>query len=141
MRCPVVVTNRISFATPGPARPASCCGCARTALRGMDGLRACAPASENGGSWPDGSRAPCVKYVCVAGPLIRVTDVIELVVARRGVFVVHRGGRTVVADPMTPVVLRDEYRVSHPRGGGDRCPESGSEHFSLRLVWSWPGDG
>jgi hypothetical protein len=38
--------------------------------------------------------------------------------------------------PMTPVVLRDEYRVSHPRGGGDRCPESGSEHFSLRLVWS-----
>jgi hypothetical protein len=37
-------------ATPGPARPASCCGCARTALRGMDGVRACAPARENGGS-------------------------------------------------------------------------------------------
>jgi hypothetical protein len=59
-----------------------------------------------------------VREVCLlfAGPLIRVTDVIccaprgdrggeehsdvpELVVARRGVFVVHRGGRTVAADP------------------------------------------
>jgi len=72
------------------------------------------------------------------GPLMRITDVIcrascgagrddehnevpELVVPRRGVFIVQRGRRKIVADPTTAVVLRDEYRVSHPADGGDRC--------------------
>src|SRR5262249_44036790 len=72
------------------------------------------------------------------GPLMRVTDVIcrascgagrddehnevpELVVPRRGVFIVQRGRQRIVADPTTAVVLRDEYRVSHPADGGDRC--------------------
>lgn len=47
----------------------------------------------------------------------------ELVLPRRGVFVVHRGGEPVVADPATAVVLRagEEYRVSHPVEHGDRC--------------------
>src|SRR5262245_2741031 len=72
------------------------------------------------------------------GPLMRITDVIcrascgagpddehnatsELVVPRPGVFVVDGGRRKIVADPTTPVVLRDAYRVSHPADGGDRC--------------------
>ena len=67
-------------------------------------------------------------------------DVPELVVPRRGVFVLHRGGRTLVADPTTAFVLRDEYRVSHPCGGGDHCPECGSEHFFLCPVRSKRGD-
>jgi AraC-like DNA-binding protein len=81
-----------------------------------------------------------VREVCLlfAGPLIRVTDVTcrapcgdrgaeehtdvpELVLPRRGVFAVHHRGQMVVADPMTAVVLRGEYRVSHPYLGGDRC--------------------
>jgi hypothetical protein len=47
----------------------------------------------------------------------------ELVLPRRGVFVVHRNGGPVVADPATAVVLREgeEYRVSHPVEHGDRC--------------------
>jgi AraC family transcriptional regulator len=73
-------------------------------------------------------------------PLARVADVMcaaprsragepessgatELVLPRRGVFVVHRGGEPVVADAATALVLRagDEYRVSHPAEHGDRC--------------------
>ena len=45
-----------------------------------------------------------------------------------------------LVDPMTAVVLGDEYRVSHPCGGGDRCPECGSEHFLLCPVRSKRGD-
>jgi AraC family transcriptional regulator len=47
----------------------------------------------------------------------------ELVLPRRGVFVVHRGGEPVVADPATALVLRagEEYRVAHPVDHGDRC--------------------
>jgi AraC family transcriptional regulator len=47
----------------------------------------------------------------------------ELVLPRRGVFVVHRHGESVVADPTSAVVLRagEEYRVSHPVEHGDRC--------------------
>jgi AraC family transcriptional regulator len=74
------------------------------------------------------------------GPLVRVADVActaprsaagaaewsegcELVLPRRGVFSVHRHGGPVVADAATALVLRagDEYRVSHPADGGDRC--------------------
>jgi AraC family transcriptional regulator len=74
------------------------------------------------------------------GPLVRAADVAchaprspasdtewsaatELVLPRRGVFVVHRDGEPVVADPATAIVLRagEEYRVSHPVDDGDRC--------------------
>jgi AraC family transcriptional regulator len=46
----------------------------------------------------------------------------ELVLPRRGVFVVHRGGEPVVADAATAVVLRagEEYRFGHPVDHGDR---------------------
>jgi AraC family transcriptional regulator len=46
----------------------------------------------------------------------------ELVLPRRGVFVVHRGGEPVVADAATALVLRagHEYSVSHPAEHGDR---------------------
>lgn len=46
----------------------------------------------------------------------------ELVLPRRGVFVVHRDGEPVVADAATAIVLRagEEYRVSHPVEHGDR---------------------
>jgi AraC family transcriptional regulator len=73
------------------------------------------------------------------GPLVRAADVAcraprspagtaewsaatELVLPRRGVFVVHREGEPVVADPATAIVLRagQEYRVSHPVDHGDR---------------------
>jgi AraC-like DNA-binding protein len=49
------------------------------------------------------------------------SDTPEVVLARRGMFIVHRGRRNVVADPMTAVVLDGDYRVSHPCEGGDRC--------------------
>lgn len=74
------------------------------------------------------------------GPLVKAADVAcraprspaaaaewsaatELVLPRRGVFVVHRGGEPVVADSATAIVLRagEEYRVSHPVEHGDRC--------------------
>jgi AraC family transcriptional regulator len=47
----------------------------------------------------------------------------EVLVPRRGVFALHRGRAVTVADAGTAVVLgcRDEYRVSHPGGDGDRC--------------------
>jgi len=84
--------------------------------------------------------AHLAKQTLFEGPLARVADVTcgaprsragtaehshagELVLARRGVFVVHRGGGAVVADAATAVLLRpgDEYRVSHPADHGDRC--------------------
>lgn len=74
------------------------------------------------------------------GSLVRIADVVcaaprsgcgeeeaggawEVVVPRRGVFAVHRGGEALVADPNTAVVLRggEPYRVSHPVDGGDAC--------------------
>ena len=47
----------------------------------------------------------------------------QIVVPRRGLFVVHRRGTAIVADSTTGVVLAadGEYRVSHPTGGGDAC--------------------
>ncbi|MGH2871310.1 MAG: helix-turn-helix domain-containing protein, partial [Solirubrobacteraceae bacterium] len=50
-------------------------------------------------------------------------QVTQLLVVRRGVFVVHRRGRSGAADANTAVLLRagEVYRVSHPAAGGDRC--------------------
>jgi AraC-like DNA-binding protein len=50
------------------------------------------------------------------------------IVPRRGIFQVHRpGGEPVAADATCAVVLGagDEYRVSHPADGGDRCTTIG----------------
>ena len=74
----------------------------------------------------------------LASPLVRVADVTccaprggcgpaehtdarQIVIPRRGVFTVHRGRKTVTADPMTAIVLHGECRISHPADGGDRC--------------------
>jgi AraC-like DNA-binding protein len=45
----------------------------------------------------------------------------EIVVARRGAFVFHVDGRTVMADPTTAAFLHpaESYRVRHPLAGGD----------------------
>jgi AraC-like DNA-binding protein len=47
----------------------------------------------------------------------------QVVLPRRGVFVMHRRGHELVADTNTAVVLgaNDEYAVSHPVDGGDDC--------------------
>jgi AraC-like DNA-binding protein len=74
------------------------------------------------------------------GPVVRVYDVCcraprsgcgaeewsgveQLVLPRRGVFVVHRRSEAVVADTNTAVFFGDddEYRVSHPTADGDDC--------------------
>ena len=46
----------------------------------------------------------------------------QLVIARRGVFAVHRGNEVALADAASAVLMRanDEQRVSHPADGGDR---------------------
>jgi AraC family transcriptional regulator len=51
------------------------------------------------------------------------SSVAHIVLPRRGVFVVHRGGEDAVADVNTALILGagDEYRVSHPCDGGDDC--------------------
>lgn len=73
-----------------------------------------------------------------ASPLVRIADVTcwarrggggaeehseapEIVVPRRGVFCLHHGRQTVIADATTAVVMHNDYRVSHPVSGGDRC--------------------
>jgi len=47
----------------------------------------------------------------------------QIVLPRRGVFVVERRGEQAVADSNTALFLGhdDEYRVSHPTSGGDDC--------------------
>jgi AraC family transcriptional regulator len=71
----------------------------------------------------------------------------ELVFPRRGVFVVHRHGGPAVADAATALVLRagDEYRVSHPADGGDRCTAIAfaPDVFEEALCGGggWPGTG
>lgn len=52
-----------------------------------------------------------------------VSDVAQIVLPRRGVFVVHRRGERVVADTNTALVLGpgEDYSVSHPIAGGDDC--------------------
>ena len=73
-------------------------------------------------------------------PLVRVLDVrcraarggrgaeehngaADVLLPRRGVFAVHAGRETLVADPGSALVLGAgaTYRVSHPAEGGDRC--------------------
>jgi len=47
----------------------------------------------------------------------------QIILPRRGVFVVYRNGATLAVDATTAIVLGadDEYRVSHPADGGDDC--------------------
>jgi AraC family transcriptional regulator len=47
----------------------------------------------------------------------------QIIVPRRGVFMLHRSGVLIVADPNTVLVLGmgDTYQVSHPVDGGDQC--------------------
>jgi AraC family transcriptional regulator len=52
-----------------------------------------------------------------------LSDVAQIVLPRRGVFVVHRDGEQVVVDTNTALLLGlgEEYGVSHPVAGGDAC--------------------
>lgn len=52
-----------------------------------------------------------------------VASTTQVVIPRRGVFVAQVGDDTVVADPVTVMVLPtgQEYRVAHPAEGGDDC--------------------
>src|ERR671930_1666527 len=47
----------------------------------------------------------------------------QVVVPRRGVFLLHHRGVPIVADPNTALVfgLGETYQVSHPVDGGDQC--------------------
>jgi AraC family transcriptional regulator len=47
----------------------------------------------------------------------------QIIVPRRGVFMLNQRGAPIVADPNTALVLgmADTYQVSHPVDGGDRC--------------------
>ena len=47
----------------------------------------------------------------------------QIVVPRRGVFLLHQRGAPIVADPNTALVfsMGDTYQVSHPVDGGDQC--------------------
>ena len=47
----------------------------------------------------------------------------QIIVPRRGVFLLHHQGTPIVADPNTAVVfgMGDTYHVSHPVDGGDQC--------------------
>jgi len=73
-------------------------------------------------------------------PLVRVFDVAchapksgcsgeeccsvnQIVVPRRGVFMLHHRGAPVAADPNTALVfgMGDTYQISHPVDGGDQC--------------------
>ena len=51
------------------------------------------------------------------------SDLAHVVLPRRGVFLLHRGGEEVVADANTALVFGadEHYRVSHPIAGGDQC--------------------
>src|SRR5439155_21700666 len=79
-------------------------------------------------------------FALVETPVVRVYDVVcrarrspygsvevgavaQLVLPRRGVFVVERGGQPLAVDTTTALVLGagEEYRVSHPGVGGDDC--------------------
>ena len=55
------------------------------------------------------------------------SDEAQVIVPRRGVFVVHGEGDAAVVDPTTAVVLGagEEFAVSHPAAGGDRCTAIG----------------
>jgi AraC family transcriptional regulator len=63
-------------------------------------------------------RAPCAGYGAEEW-----SGTTQIVLPRRGVFVVERAGEPVVVDVNTVLVLGrgDEYRVRHPVDGGDDC--------------------
>ena len=63
-------------------------------------------------------RAPRSGY----GPTER-GDVAQVILPRRGVFVVQRRGERIVVDTTTAILLGgdEEYSVGHPRDGGDDC--------------------
>lgn len=50
-------------------------------------------------------------------------SVTQIVVPRRGVFLLHHQGTPIVADPNTALVfsIGDTYQISHPVDGGDQC--------------------
>src|SRR5438105_137940 len=50
-------------------------------------------------------------------------NVAQVILPRRGVFIVERRGEPVVVDATTALVLgaNEEYRVGHPGDGGDDC--------------------
>ena len=50
-------------------------------------------------------------------------SVAQVVVPRRGVFMLHHRGMPIIADPNTALVfgMGDTYQVSHPVDGGDQC--------------------
>lgn len=50
-------------------------------------------------------------------------SVSQIVVPRRGVFMMHQRGRLIVADANTALIfgVGDTYQVSHPVDGGDQC--------------------
>lgn len=50
-------------------------------------------------------------------------SVTQIVVPRRGLFMMHHQGTPIVADPNTALVfgMDDTYQVSHPVDGGDQC--------------------
>ncbi len=50
-------------------------------------------------------------------------SVTQIVVPRRGVFLLHHQGTPIVADPNTALIfgMGDTYQISHPVDGGDRC--------------------
>ena len=49
--------------------------------------------------------------------------VAQIVLPRRGLFVVHRSRHEAIADPTTALVFApdESYRISHPLDGGDEC--------------------
>jgi AraC family transcriptional regulator len=50
-------------------------------------------------------------------------SVAQIIVPRRGVFMLHQSGAPIVGDPNTVIILGmgDTYQVSHPVDGGDQC--------------------
>ena len=50
-------------------------------------------------------------------------SVTQIVVPRRGVFTLHHGRKSIIADPNTALVygMGDTYQISHPVHGGDQC--------------------
>src|SRR4029079_3458091 len=50
-------------------------------------------------------------------------SVAQVIVPRRGVFMLNHQGAALVADPNTALVfgMGDTYQVSHPVEGGDQC--------------------
>ena len=47
----------------------------------------------------------------------------QIIIPRRGVFILNRHGGPIVADPNTALVfgIGDTYQISHPVEGGDQC--------------------